>query len=198
MKDTKVFDIEVPKGAPHGEKIVLFGEGDEIPGVEAGDVIVVIDEQPHKLFKRKGGDLMIEKEILLAEALTGVQFTITHLDGRKIQISSEKGSVIKPNSLMTVKELGMPFFKTSYQSGNLFILFKVTFPDKIEEKLFDSIKKCLPKAPAPSSETADIKATMEEFSEDHKNKHSHPDEHDEEEDDEEGHHGGQRVQCAQQ
>lgn len=198
MKDTKVFDIEVPKGAPHGEKIVLFGEGDEIPGVEAGDVIVVIDEQPHKLFKRKGGDLMIEKEILLAEALTGVQFTITHLDGRKIQISSEKGSVIKPNSLMTVKELGMPFFKTSYQSGNLFILFKVTFPDKIDEKLFDSIKKCLPKAPAPSSETADIKATMEEFSEDHKNKHSHPDEHDEEEDDEEGHHGGQRVQCAQQ
>lgn len=81
LKDVKVFDIEVPKGAPHGEKIVLFGEGDEIPGVESGDVIVVVDQQPHKIFKRKGGDLMIEKEILLSEALTGVSFTITHLDG---------------------------------------------------------------------------------------------------------------------
>jgi len=80
---------------------------------------------------------MIEKEILLAEALTGVQFTITHLDGKKVSISSEKGSVVKPNSLMTVKELGMPFFKTSYQSGNLFILFKVVFPEKVDEKLFD-------------------------------------------------------------
>ena len=76
-----MFDIEVPKGAPHGEKIVLFGEGDEIPGVESGDVIVVVDQQPHKIFKRKGGDLMIEKEILLSEALTGVSFTIAHLDG---------------------------------------------------------------------------------------------------------------------
>lgn len=44
LKDTKVFDIEVPKGAPHGEKIVLFGEGDEMPGVEAGDVVVVVEE----------------------------------------------------------------------------------------------------------------------------------------------------------
>lgn len=192
-KDTKVFDIEVPKGAPHGEKIILFGEGDEIPGVEAGDVVVVIDEQPHKVFKRKGGDLMIEKEILLAEALTGVQFTITHLDGKKVQISSEKGSVIKPNSLMTVKDLGMPFFKTSYQSGNLFILFKVVFPDKVDEKLFEQIKKCLPKAPAPSTEATDIKVVMEEYDDSHKNKHSHPDEHDEGEDDEDGHHGGQRV-----
>lgn len=84
LKDVKVFDIEVPKGAPNGEKIVLFGEGDEIPDVEAGDVIVVVDLQPHKVFKRKGGDLMIEKEILLSEALTGVTFTITHLDGKKI------------------------------------------------------------------------------------------------------------------
>lgn len=51
LKDTKVFDIEVPKGAPHGEKIILFGEGDEMPGVEAGDVVVVVEEQPHKVFK---------------------------------------------------------------------------------------------------------------------------------------------------
>lgn len=192
VKDTKVFDIEVPKGAPHGEKIVLFGEGDEIPGVEPGDVIVVIDEQPHKVFKRKGGDLMIEKEILLSEALTGVTFNITHLDGKKIKISSAKGEVIKPNSLMTVKELGMPFYKTSYQSGNLFVLFKVTFPDKIDEKLFDTIKKRLPQAPAPSKDNTDMSVTLEEFKEEHKNKHSHPDDHEEEEDDDE-HPGAQRV-----
>ena len=52
-----------------------------MPGVESGDVIFVVDQQPHQIFKRKGDDLMIEKEILLSEALTGVSFTITHLDG---------------------------------------------------------------------------------------------------------------------
>ena len=45
---------------------------------------------------------------------------------------------------MTVKELGMPFYKTSYQNGNLFILFKVTFPDTLDKKFYDQIKTCLP------------------------------------------------------
>jgi len=47
VKDTKVFDIEIPKGAPDGEKIILYSEGDELPNVEPGDVIVIISEQPH-------------------------------------------------------------------------------------------------------------------------------------------------------
>jgi len=38
---------------------------------------------PHQLFKRKGADLLIEKEISLLEALTGVDFVLKHLDGKK-------------------------------------------------------------------------------------------------------------------
>ncbi len=43
VKDVKVFDINIDKGSPHNEKIVLHGEGDEIPDAEAGDVVVVVD-----------------------------------------------------------------------------------------------------------------------------------------------------------
>jgi len=43
---------------------------------------------PHELFKRKGADLMIEKEITLLQALTGVDFILKHLDGRKIRIKN--------------------------------------------------------------------------------------------------------------
>jgi len=35
---------------------------------------------------RKGADLVMEKEIPLLQALTGVDFTIKHLDGRNIRI----------------------------------------------------------------------------------------------------------------
>jgi DnaJ-class molecular chaperone len=42
----------------------------------------VIKVSPHKTFKRKGADLLIDKEISLLEALTGLDMTITHLDGR--------------------------------------------------------------------------------------------------------------------
>lgn len=54
---------------------------------------------------------MIEKEITLAEALTGVSFTFKHLDGRVIKIQNTPGEVIRPDDIKTVENLGMPFHK---------------------------------------------------------------------------------------
>ena len=65
-----------------------------MPDVEPGDVIAVIKIKEHRLFKRKGADLLIEKEITLLEALTGVDMTITHLDGRLVRIKNDKGDII--------------------------------------------------------------------------------------------------------
>lgn len=83
--------VEIDKGAPNGEKYVKHGEGDEVPEAEAGDVIIVIKEKKHSVFSRKGADLYMEKEISLCESLTGVDFVLTHLDGRKIRIKNTSG-----------------------------------------------------------------------------------------------------------
>jgi DnaJ-class molecular chaperone len=85
-----------------------------MPDVESGDVMVVVQALPNKMFKRKGADLVMEKEITLVESLTGVNFTFSHLDGKKIRVKSPEGHVVKPNSLMTLKNLGMPFLNQSY------------------------------------------------------------------------------------
>jgi len=71
----------------------------------------------------------MEKEISLLDALTGVNFTLMHLDGRIMRVQSESGKVIKHDDQMTVEGAGMPFHKTSYKNGNLFIKFSVKFPD---------------------------------------------------------------------
>jgi len=94
-------------------------------------VIIVAQEQPHKKFKRKGADLLMEKSISLLEALTGVDFVMTHLDGTKIRIKNDPGEVIKPDDLKTVIGKGLPFHKKAYEFGNLYIIFKVTFPEKL-------------------------------------------------------------------
>ena len=57
-----------------------------MPDVEAGDVVIQIKIKPNKIFMRKGADLYMEKEITLLEALTKVDFTIMHLDGKIIRI----------------------------------------------------------------------------------------------------------------
>jgi len=84
--------------------------------------------KPHKNFHRKGADLVIEKEITLIEALTGVDFVITHLDERKIRVRNAPGEVIKPEDIKVCEGLGMPFHKKIYMFGNLFIHFKIKFP----------------------------------------------------------------------
>lgn len=38
---------------------------------------------------------------------------------------------MKPDSLMTIPEKGLPFHKNPYKFGNLFVLFKVTFPNTL-------------------------------------------------------------------
>ena len=39
----------------------------------------------------------MEKEITLVEALTGLDFILVHLDGRKVRITNKPGEVIKPD-----------------------------------------------------------------------------------------------------
>lgn len=93
----------------------------------------MIKIKEHKLFKRKGADLLIEKEISLLEALTGLDMCITHLDGSEKRIQNEPGEIIQPGSMMCVEGLGMPFHKTPYKHGNLFITFKIKFPEKLND-----------------------------------------------------------------
>ena len=88
VKEKKVLECAIDKGSPHGERYIFHGESDEHPSAEAGDVVIVVDEQPHKLFKRKGADLFMEKEITLLEALTGCNFVIDFLDGSKFRVQS--------------------------------------------------------------------------------------------------------------
>lgn len=43
-KEKKVIDVSIDKGSPHGEKYVFHGEADEAPDIEAGDVIIQVEE----------------------------------------------------------------------------------------------------------------------------------------------------------
>lgn len=85
------------------------------------------------MFKRKGADLLIEKEISLLEALTGCDFVVNFLDDTSFRVKSTPGEVIKPDSLMTILEKGLPFHKNPYKFGNLFVLFRVKFPETLNK-----------------------------------------------------------------
>lgn len=88
----------VPPGAPDGHKVIFRGKGDDIPGGEAGDVVVTIKEKPHAEFKRRGADLFVTRPLSLLEVLTGWKMELTKLDGRTLVVKSAPGQVTVPSA----------------------------------------------------------------------------------------------------
>jgi DnaJ homolog subfamily A member 2 len=69
--ERKILEVHVDKGMSHNQKITFAGMSDEMPGMETGDINFVIQEKDHELFKRKGADLLVTKELSLNQALCG-------------------------------------------------------------------------------------------------------------------------------
>ncbi|XP_049929491.1 dnaJ homolog subfamily A member 4 [Epinephelus moara] len=142
----KILEVHIDKGMRDGQKITFNGEGDQEPGLEPGDVIIVLDQQEHSVFQRKDDDLMMKMNIKLAEALCGFKKTIRTLDDRMLIINSHPGEVIKHNDIKCVQNEGMPVFRDPYEKGQLMIHFQVEFPEKywLPEHLMYQLERLLP------------------------------------------------------
>ena len=98
VNERKVLEVFIDRGMKEGQTISFAGEADQTPGVEPGDVVIVVEEKPHEIYKRKGDDLYAEISIDLLTALAGGQFAIQHLDERALLVTIHPGDVIKPGS----------------------------------------------------------------------------------------------------
>jgi len=94
--ERKVLHVHVDRGVRSGTKIEFRGEGDQLPGVEPGDVVFEIEQKPHTRFQRKEDDLFYHAEIDLLTALAGGHVHIEHLDERWLTIEIIPGEVIAP------------------------------------------------------------------------------------------------------
>ncbi|XP_068459033.1 dnaJ homolog subfamily A member 4 [Clinocottus analis] len=142
----KILEVHIDKGMRDGQKITFTGEGDQEPGLEPGDVIIVLDQEEHPVFQRKDHNLTMKMDIKLAEALCGFKKTIQTLDDRVLIISSLPGEVIKHGDLKCVQNEGMPIYKEPFEKGHLFINFKVEFPENgwLPEHLVFQLERLLP------------------------------------------------------
>lgn len=95
-QEREVLEVPIQKGSPDGHKIPFREMADEHPDADTGDVIFVLKQQEHAMFKRKGADLYLERKIALVEALCGFEMEVTHLDGRKLLVKTSPGDIVKP------------------------------------------------------------------------------------------------------
>ncbi|GFS47339.1 dnaJ homolog subfamily A member 2 [Trichonephila clavipes] len=129
VQETKRLEVHVDKGMVDGQKIYFRGDGNQQPGVEPGDVIILLQQLPHERFQRDGCDLYMTHSLALVEALCGFCLIIKHLDGRDLVVRQVPGDVIQPGCIKGVAHEGMPIYKHPFEKGNLYIKFSITFPE---------------------------------------------------------------------
>jgi DnaJ-class molecular chaperone len=151
------FDVEIQPG---------MGEGTEIRGQIADgrggtrELVFILQEKPHQVFRRKNADLYMELHISLIDALFGFEKEISHLDNSQFTIRSKEGETVSPDEVLCIDGLGMPIY-TGHTSvirtsprGNLFIRIKLDLPKRLpsllpEEK--ELLMKLLDGSPNPSA-----------------------------------------------
>ncbi|XP_043225194.1 dnaJ homolog subfamily A member 2-like isoform X2 [Amphibalanus amphitrite] len=196
--EVKILEVHVDKGMRDGQKISFRGEGNQKPGIEPGDVIVVLQQVPHEVFQREGHDLYMTKKISLTESLCGFQIPIKHLDDRTVVISSEPGTVLAPGTRRGVRGEGFPIHRSPFDKGNLYVRFDVDFPENqwAPESVYPKLEPLLPPRPAftkPSgAHVEDVH--LDDFDPSSQSRSSRAEAYDEDEE----MHGGPGVQCAHQ
>lgn len=203
-KKRELLEVKILKGMRNNQKITMRGKGDMIPGQLPGDVIFVIKQVNDDNFKRRGRDLLIEKEVSLLEALCGVSWRMKHLDGKEYFIKTSPGEVLKTQDVKIVEDLGMPVQDT-IDFGRLFVVFKVQFPQngELKDDQIQALEAVLGPRNTPRAELGKEEeehflesvdaSTFGKMEEEHRGA---LDESDDE--DGMGGRGGQGVQCAQQ
>lgn len=142
----EILEVHVDKGMKDGQQIRFAGQGDQEPGIEAGDVIIVLDEEKHERFERKGQDLYLKMDLSLTEALCGCQKAVTTLDKRPLVLALIPGEVITTGDFKCVLGEGMPMYKNPFEKGRLVIQFNVVFPPDnwISSEKLAELEKLLP------------------------------------------------------
>jgi len=200
VPEIKLLEVNVEPGMRDSQRIMFRGEGNQMPGVEPGNVLIVLQEKPHAEFKREGTDLFLKMNLTLTEALCGFRKVIKHLDNRKLLVTHMPGEVVKPGQMKVLSGEGMPVPQQGNAKGDLYLNFNVDFPENYfapENKL-----KIVENVLGGRTENIQIPMEHEEVNlvdVEERGRRCHDEDDDDDDEDMRGHHGGHPgVQCAQQ
>jgi len=124
----RVITIKVPKGVEDGVRLRIKGEGNPgVNGGEPGDLYVIIHVKPHKLFKRRGLDVLYEASITFPQAVLGTEITVPTLYG-ETKLKIPEGT--QPGTIFRLKGKGLPSMN-GYEQGDELVKINVKIPKNL-------------------------------------------------------------------
>jgi molecular chaperone DnaJ len=130
VRNRKKVMITVPAGSDTGTKIRLKGQGGRgSAGAPPGDLLITLNVQPDKFYKREGLDLIANVPINIAQATLGSKVSVRTLDGKRVAIRIPPGTA----SGRRFRVRGQGIAKDG-QRGDLIIEVQISVPEKLTEE----------------------------------------------------------------
>jgi len=139
----RTLSVKIPPGVDDAMRVRLAGEGE--PGTYGGppgNLYVAISVAPHRYFRRRGSDVLLELEINVAQAALGDEVVIPTLEGEeklKIPPGTQSARVFR------LRSRGIPKLRGNGR-GDLLVITQVNIPTRLsdqQKQLFQELSQTL-------------------------------------------------------
>lgn len=152
VRAEEIIPVNIPAGIEDGMQFTVRGKGNAARnGGIAGDLIVLVEEEPHEELIRDGSDLIYNLMLDLPTAILGGTVEIPTITG-KVKVKIDKGT--QPNKVLRLRNKGLPHLQ-AYGTGDLLVNINVYIPESLsadERKTFEQFHNSPNFSPKPDDE----------------------------------------------
>ena len=152
VKAEEVIPLSIPAGLSPGMQLSVSGKGNAARrGGINGDLILVIDEEPHPELIREGNDLIYNLFISIPDAILGTHVEVPTIEGKariKIDAGTQGGKILR------LRGKGLPDVN-GYGRGDLLVNINVWVPKNLtreEQKTFEQYRNSATFTPKPDAD----------------------------------------------
>lgn len=120
--------IPIPAGVDNGTQIRLSGEGQ--PGTNGGprgNLYIEVKVKPHKFFRRRKDDVLLDLNINIAQATLGAEVKVPTLGGEE-KLTIPSGT--QPGKVFKLRNKGIPHLRGSGK-GDQLVIINVDIPSRL-------------------------------------------------------------------
>jgi len=137
VRDDDVINLNIPAGVAEGMQLSMGGKGNAARrGGINGDLLVVIEEEPHPELIRDQNDIIYNLLLSFPTAALGGTVEIPTLEG-KAKIKIEPGT--QPGKVLRLRNKGLPSL-SSYGTGDLLINIAIYVPESLSKEQKESLE----------------------------------------------------------
>lgn len=138
VKEDEIITINIPAGVMEGMQLSMNGKGNAARhGGVNGDLLVLIEEEPHSDLLRDENDLIYNALLDFPTAALGGTLEVPTIDG-KVKVKIEPGT--QPGKVLRLRGKGLPSVNR-YGVGDLLVNLSVYIPENLNLEEKKSIEK---------------------------------------------------------